>query len=128
MIDDTRQNKTFNSTNKNIYNNSNKYHKPKANFNFSNVFSYSLSFLMLTHTLHISAEVITNFYISSFKFIALVRVLVIFTSRIKITSIGLFFGHLAIYWPAPPTIHRGLEWPQFLNSLLARSPDDPQRI
>ena len=23
-----------------------------------------------------------------------------------------------IYWPAPPTIHRGLEWPQFLNSLI----------
>ena len=22
------------------------------------------------------------------------------------------------YWPAPPTIHRGLEWPQFLNSLI----------
>ena len=20
------------------------------------------------------------------------------------------------YWPAPPTIHRGLEWPQCLNS------------
>ena len=24
-----------------------------------------------------------------------------------------------IYWPAPPTIHRGLEWPQFLNSLFS---------
>merc|ERR1712082_69403 len=23
------------------------------------------------------------------------------------------------YWPAPPTIHRGLEWPQFLNSLFS---------
>ena len=23
-----------------------------------------------------------------------------------------------MYWPAPPTIHRGLEWPQFLNSLI----------
>ena len=22
------------------------------------------------------------------------------------------------YWPAPPTIHRGFEWPQFLNSLI----------
>ena len=22
------------------------------------------------------------------------------------------------YWPAPPTIHRGLEWPQFLNCSL----------
>ena len=43
------------------------------------------------------------------------------------------------YWPAPPTIHRGLEWPQFLNCLsvlclfsvlikLARSPEYPQRI
>merc|ERR1712240_19771 len=24
--------------------------------------------------------------------------------------------YLYQYWPAPPTIHRGLEWPQFLNS------------
>ena len=23
------------------------------------------------------------------------------------------------YWPAPPTIHRGLEWPQFLNCSLS---------
>merc|ERR1712126_579484 len=49
-------------------------------------------------------------------------------------------------WPAPPTIHRGVEWSQFFNCslfdclivgkfsnssphppLLARSPDDPQR-
>merc|ERR1712240_123967 len=63
-----------------------------------------------------------------------------------------------LYWPAPPSIHRGLEWPQSLNRLfdcsllvcvsanfliflllillfivlspllLAHSPDDPQRI
>ena len=26
---------------------------------------------------------------------------------------------LSIYWPAPPTIHRGLEWPQFLNCSLS---------
>merc|ERR1712115_133744 len=26
---------------------------------------------------------------------------------------------LVKYWPAPPTIHRGLEWPQFLNSLFS---------
>ena len=24
-----------------------------------------------------------------------------------------------IYWPAPPSIHRGLEWPQCLNRLFA---------
>ena len=24
-----------------------------------------------------------------------------------------------IYWPAPPTIHRGLEWPQCLNCSLS---------
>ena len=24
---------------------------------------------------------------------------------------------IQFYWPTPPTIHRGLEWPQFLNSL-----------
>merc|ERR1712243_156870 len=24
---------------------------------------------------------------------------------------------ISVCWPAPPTIHRGLEWPQFLNSL-----------
>ena len=24
----------------------------------------------------------------------------------------------AKYWPAPPTIHRGLEWPQCLNCLF----------
>ena len=24
-----------------------------------------------------------------------------------------------LYWPASPTIHRGLEWPQFLNSLFS---------
>ena len=30
------------------------------------------------------------------------------------------YSHLFIYyWPAPPTIHRGLEWPQFLNSLFS---------
>ena len=68
----------------------------------------------------------------------------------------LFYSILLCYWPAPPTIHRGLEWPQCLNCLsvclsvclivclfsvtkfsnssphppflLARSPDDPQRI
>ena len=66
--------------------------------------------------------------------------------------------YTVIYWPAPPTIHRGLEWPQCLNCsvfdclivclivnflifllltssfivlsplLLARSPEYPQRI
>merc|ERR1712114_82910 len=25
---------------------------------------------------------------------------------------------LLCYWPAPPSIHRGLEWPQCLNSLF----------
>ena len=25
--------------------------------------------------------------------------------------------YIGPYWPAPPTIHRGLEWPQYLNSL-----------
>ena len=47
-----------------------------------------------------------------------------------------------LYWPAPPSIHRGLEWPQCLKcsllaclldclqifSFLARDPDYPQRI
>merc|ERR1712101_34642 len=31
----------------------------------------------------------------------------------------LFYSILLCYWPAPPTIHRGLEWPQFLNSLFS---------
>ena len=26
------------------------------------------------------------------------------------------FSFYNLNWPAPPTIHRGLEWPQFLNS------------
>merc|ERR1712115_506303 len=30
----------------------------------------------------------------------------------------LFYSILLCYWPAPPTIHRGLEWPQFLNCSL----------
>merc|ERR1712237_131799 len=31
---------------------------------------------------------------------------------------GVVVGLVLLYtsWPAPPTIHRGLEWPQFLNS------------
>ena len=28
------------------------------------------------------------------------------------------YTHILLNWPAPPTIHRGLEWPQFLNCSL----------
>ena len=31
----------------------------------------------------------------------------------------LFYSILLCYWPAPPTIHRGLEWPQCLNCLFS---------
>ena len=31
----------------------------------------------------------------------------------------LFYSILLCYWPALPTIHRGLEWPQFLNCSLS---------
>ena len=30
----------------------------------------------------------------------------------------LFYSILLCYWPALPTIHRGLEWSQFLNCLF----------
>merc|ERR1712243_299895 len=33
---------------------------------------------------------------------------------VLMSSFILYFDN----WPAPPTIHRGLEWPQFLNSLI----------
>ena len=36
---------------------------------------------------------------------------------IRVTSVIEF----SLCWPAPPTIHRGLEWPQFLNSLIVCS-------
>ena len=46
----------------------------------------------------------TNLKISSDK---------ILTHTTNVTNIQCFLN-----WPAPPTIHRGLEWPQFLKSLF----------
>ena len=40
------------------------------------------------------------------------------TKVLSITQCNLLYFLNMINWPAPPTIHRGLEWPQCLNSLI----------